>query len=267
MFNVARKQNGRGVRKGARWLLAFWGTVGLGILVDTGCTVTKDNYELMSFFFDGVPDPSTIAGGAARPGDATLMAMVVSHKPFAENKCEACHKTRYRPSRNDGSACLGCHDKVMTQHAWTHGAVAGGACLWCHSPHESARRWLLRGPDRKVCALCHAATLTDGSTVPAHADETMSCVACHFGHGGDNSLMLKPGATATTVAPEAEVERTPVKDPSAPATEDAGQTQSGEEGAGADEKGEPASSDAPAPASDSSATVAPAPTTSPSGSE
>lgn len=185
-----------------RWCVALWSLVAIGIAVDTGCTVTKDNYATLSFFFDGVPDPSTIAGGAAKPGDTTLMAIVSTHQPFAEDKCDACHKTQYRPSRNDGSPCLTCHQAVLTQHNWTHGAVAGGACLWCHSPHESARRWLLRGPDRKVCAQCHAGTLLDSTTVPAHTDENVSCVACHFGHGGDTPLMLKPGATANSVATE-----------------------------------------------------------------
>lgn len=200
MAQSPRNAPRRTPRLSPRWCVALWSVVVIGIGIDTGCTVTKDNYATLSFFFDGVPDPATLAGGAAPPGDATLMAMVSTHRPFAEDKCDACHKTRYRPSRNDGSSCLACHDRVLTEHNWTHGAVAGGACLWCHAPHESARRWLLRGPDRKVCAQCHSATLLSGSTVPAHQDESVSCVACHFGHGGEDALMLKPGATATTIA-------------------------------------------------------------------
>lgn len=185
---------------GARRALAASLAGAMGIAVWCGCTVTKENYATLSFFFDGVPDPSAKGGGPE--GDALIAERVVVHKPFAEEKCEACHKTQYRPSRNDARACLECHDKLMDEHAWTHGAVAGGACLWCHSPHESVRKWLLRGPDRKLCAQCHAPAMLNDSTVPAHADEKLSCLSCHFGHGGDSATMLRPGATATTPAPE-----------------------------------------------------------------
>lgn len=230
MDKVNRNAARRTPRLSPRWCVALWSLVGLGIIVDTGCTVTKDNYATLSFFFDGVPDPNTVAGGAAKPGDATLMAVVSTHAPFAQDKCDACHKTQYRPSRNDGSPCLACHQGVLTQHNWTHGAVAGGACLWCHSPHESARRWLLRGPDRKVCAQCHAGTMLDASAVPAHVDESVSCVSCHFGHGGDDSLMLKPGASATTTAPDDLVyEKSVTIDPTQPAPaagDSAGNTES-----------------------------------------
>lgn len=189
-----------------------------GACVWAGCTVTKTNYKTLSFFFDGVPDPeATLQKGA--PGDTTIAVAVVQHKPFLEEKCEACHKTQYRPSRNDPSACLSCHDKVMNQHEWTHGAVAGGACLWCHSPHESARKWLLRAPDRKLCMQCHSAALLTGDTVPAHADSTSGCVDCHYGHGGKTAVMLKPGATATTKPPPESAEtQQPMPATATPAT-------------------------------------------------
>jgi len=216
MDKVNRNATRRTPRLTPRWCVALWGFVVVGVAIDTGCTVTKDNYETLSLLFDGVPNPNSIAGGASTPGDTSLMAVVSTHQPFAQDKCDACHRTKYRPSRNDGSPCLACHEGVLTQHNWTHGAVAGGACLWCHSPHESARRWLLRGPDRKVCAQCHAGTMLDSATVPAHADENVSCVSCHFGHGGENSYMLKPGASATTTAPDAfEITKSVTIDPTA----------------------------------------------------
>lgn len=205
---------GRGLlrRAAARRTLAAVLVAGAAAAVWCGCTVTKENYATLSFFFDGVPDPSAaIAGGD--PGDQTIAAAVVVHQPFAEEKCEECHKTQYRPSRNDPRSCLGCHDKVVGQHAWTHGAVAGGACLWCHSPHESVRKWLLRGPDRKLCMQCHSATMLTGKTVPAHADEKASCLSCHFGHGGESPLMLRPGASAAAPPPENATQDDPKKQP------------------------------------------------------
>jgi predicted CXXCH cytochrome family protein len=167
-----------------------------------GCSVTKSNYSTWTFFFDGVPDPSAAVG--APGGDQTVAVSVVVHAPFGEEKCESCHRTQYRPQRNDPSACISCHGNVAERLAWTHGAVAGGACLWCHSPHESARRWLLRGPDRQVCMQCHPASTMNGTDVPAHVDPTASCLGCHFGHGGASPTMLRPGATATVIPPPVE---------------------------------------------------------------
>ncbi len=170
----------------------------LGACLWCGCTVTPDNYATLSFFFDGVPDPR-VTGGPG--GDATIALEVVVHAPYAEENCEACHRTNYRPSRNDPGPCLSCHESLKDEHRWTHGAVAGGACLWCHAPHESARKWLLRGPDRNICIQCHTATPLVSTSVPAHMDPTASCLECHYGHGGDDSLMLKPGATAEGAPP------------------------------------------------------------------
>ena len=167
---------------GAALCLAIW----------AGCTVTKKNYSTLSLFFDGVPDPFLPPKGADGPGDSTISASVVVHKPFAEEKCDACHNTQYKPSRNDPRACYTCHEKVAEGHAWVH---------------ESARKWLLRSQDRKLCMQCHAATMLNGNVVPAHADPNFGCIECHFGHGGDTPLMLKPGASrlAPPPTPESEV--------------------------------------------------------------
>lgn len=181
----------RAVRSGATALGVF-ASIAI-VSAWSGCTPTPENYKFLSFFFDGVRDPSAPPPGAAA-GDSTIALEAVVHAPFAQENCEACHKTSYRPSRNDPSACLSCHEDVSKGHAWTHGAVAGGACLWCHSPHESPRKWLMRGPDRKICAQCHAGTLIVDSGVPAHTDPKAGCLECHFGHGGDDPIMLKPGA-------------------------------------------------------------------------
>ena len=174
----------------------------------TSCTVTKSNYPTLSFLFDGVPNPDAPAAGTGKPGDTAIAAIVVEHPPFKEEKCEACHKTQYRPSRNDPSACLTCHKGLTDKHTWTHGAVAGGACLWCHAPHESPRKWLLRNPDRKLCMQCHSATMMNGKDVPAHIDEKAGCLECHFGHGGDDARMLKSGASAHS-PPQASNEPSP----------------------------------------------------------
>jgi predicted CXXCH cytochrome family protein len=160
-------------------LLAAW----------AGCTVTEKNYEVLSFFFDGVPPPE--APGRPGAAGATLSVNSFLHKPYAEENCDACHAGRMRLTRRDSDVCMGCHAGVQTAHARMHGPVAAGACLWCHAPHESAHAPLLRGPDRDVCAKCHTPALLDATGVEAHADRTRSCLECHMGHGGEEPYMLR----------------------------------------------------------------------------
>lgn len=243
MRNGPPQRDHRGLRRvlGSRGAWAALGLAALGVAW-VGCTVTESNYKTLSFFFDGVPDP-TAKAKAGDGSDSTIAAAVISHKPFAEEKCEECHRTQYRPSRNDPSACLKCHDKVMDKNPWTHGAVAGGACIWCHNPHESARKWLLRGPDRKVCAQCHSASMMKTSTVAAHHDPNIGCLECHYGHGGQDALMLRPGASAQ--GPPAGAEGVPAGGtPGAPSKQDAASPRA----TPTDVKPEPAPLPPPAPA-------------------
>src|SRR4051794_36504287 len=61
-----------------------WGVCAIGgvVLLVMGCTPTK-RYAVMSFFFDGVPDPDAAlkAGAAVRGVSGQVMYV---HKPFAE---------------------------------------------------------------------------------------------------------------------------------------------------------------------------------------
>ena len=170
----------------------------VGVAVWGGCTVTPKNYKMLSFFFDGVPDPTALGPGETRGANGVVRdARVWVHKPFAEEKCDACHKTRYRPSKNDGSICLACHEKIPTEHERMHGPVTVGACIWCHTPHESRYPHLLRDSDRKVCSQCHSANILDTTKVAAHADESRGCLECHMGHGGGTGrFMLREAAAA-----------------------------------------------------------------------
>ncbi len=163
----------------------------------SGCTVTRENYKTLSFFFDGVPDPDAPVPGSG-PGIAGTPAVVILHAPYAAENCDACHKTRYRPTRNDSTICFECHAGIRSAYPRMHGPVAAGACLWCHSPHESAYPALFRDADRRVCAQCHTPDLLSSTRVPAHADPARACLECHSGHGGHEPFMLKPAGPAQT---------------------------------------------------------------------
>jgi predicted CXXCH cytochrome family protein len=177
----------RRIRRFAPWVVL------VGAAVWSGCTVTPRNYKVLSFFFDGVPDPSIPPGAVVGRGAGGKPTLVVVHKPFAEERCEECHTTKYRPSKNDSSICLKCHAAALTQYQRMHGPVAAAACLWCHSPHESAQPHLLRSADPKVCLQCHAPAMLESTRVAAHADESRACLDCHSGHGSDRAYILKPG--------------------------------------------------------------------------
>jgi len=167
-----------------------------------GCSVTPRNYKTLSFFFDGVPDPAVSGGPGAAGGSGGKPTFVVTHKPFADEHCDACHRTKYRPTKNDATICLECHAAVQTQYPKMHGAVIATACLWCHNPHESSHPALLRNSDRKVCSQCHTVAMLESTRVPAHADPARGCVECHSGHGSTLPFMLKPGVASPTPTPE-----------------------------------------------------------------
>jgi len=184
----------------AVWLAALILFAGL---LWAGCSVQK-NYRLLSFFFDGVPNPNALPA-AASAGDGTTMRTsptYVAHRPFTEERCDECHGGRLRPGVDDSGMCLKCHADVPNKHPVMHGPVAVVACLWCHVPHESAFASLLKADARQVCAQCHEPGMLGTDTVPAHADGSRSCLECHSGHGGDARFFLHPGhAEAAGAAP------------------------------------------------------------------
>lgn len=157
-----------------------------------GCSVEK-NYDLLSFFFDGVPnpnlsyedDPGTFL---TRPG-----AAIVMHQPFADDNCGACHANpgQLNLSRDDSSICLKCHEETTTQYPFMHGATVGMACLWCHDPHRSPYDSLLRAQAPELCRQCHNPSLTVRPEEIEHIQTETECLNCHYGHGGSSRYFLK----------------------------------------------------------------------------
>jgi predicted CXXCH cytochrome family protein len=165
-----------------------------------GCTSDpQKRYKILSFFFDGVPEPTeTVAGGGVVrkiPGGQPMV--IFAHKPFAEEKCDSCHSggmnALYRqvPESVSSNVCLRCHQEVTSKYAVMHGPVATVECLWCHAPHEANYRWLLRQPAPDVCLQCHTPELLSANP-PEHTMPKSDCLACHSGHGGEQHGLLKP---------------------------------------------------------------------------
>jgi predicted CXXCH cytochrome family protein len=171
-----------------------------------GCT-SESRYRVLSFFFDGVPDPreQVATGGSVRgrlPGGQPMV--VFSHRPFAEDKCDACHAggvtALFRPAPDTvtSDVCLRCHQDVTSQYSVMHGPVSSVECLWCHAPHEANYPWLLRQPAPDVCVQCHTTELL-GPDPPDHKIATVDCFNCHVGHGAEQHGLLKRQITPASM--------------------------------------------------------------------
>jgi len=158
----------------------------------SGCS-PAGRYRTLSFFFDGVPDPSAPVIDTSSAGALRRSPTYSVHQPFAAERCSDCHARRFRLGPQDSGLCLDCHAEVPREQPFMHGPVAAVACLWCHSAHESAYASLLKGPARQVCSSCHEPGLLNVTRVPAHADESRSCLECHQGHGGGGRHFLRAG--------------------------------------------------------------------------
>ena len=159
----------------------------------SGCA-TKENFKDLSFFFDGVPDPSKVGkkGYKSRKGDATAPVSeqhASQHGPYAAKLCEACHnRSTNALVRPIEQLCANCHD-IQLDKKWIHGPLASGGCRVCHLPHTSRYRSLLVSDSRDFCLHCHS--ISDVARNPAHEGADSGCISCHDPHMSDNMYLLR----------------------------------------------------------------------------
>jgi predicted CXXCH cytochrome family protein len=173
------------------------GAVLCGLVGWTGCSVER-HYAMLSFFFDGVPNPNALPVSGASGDPATIRASLTysAHTPYLEGQCVECHGQGFTMSAIDVGVCMNCHGEVPDEHRYMHGPVAVGACLVCHVAHESAYSHLMKSDAQSVCAQCHAPEMLSVERVPEHRDPSVSCLQCHTGHGDDERFMLRDGPLA-----------------------------------------------------------------------
>lgn len=174
---------------------------GLLALLCTQCT-PEQRYRTLSFFFDGVPNPSATPVAATaelsedelpRPIAGPKIEPVSKHKPFAEEKCDDCHAgategTQITPDSR--VLCARCHTTFGKSWTVWHGPAAAWACTECHSGHESENKALLLQPVPQLCAKCHdlgAASFLASNEAHAGKDD---CTRCHNPHGAVNNSLL-----------------------------------------------------------------------------
>ena len=189
-----------------RWWRPISGLIA-GALILIGCATStpQERYQVLSFFFDGVPNPDAPPRRNAGRTDQSGRRTVV-HKPYGDNQCNSCHLNTsdiFSRAQVREDICLTCHAGTPVQYAVMHGPVVNNACQMCHVPHSSALPHLLKQPAPAVCIQCHE---PEGLRLmhKQPLDPGASCIDCHSGHGGSNhSLLLSLASQPPAAAPAA----------------------------------------------------------------
>ena len=155
----------------------------------SGC-MTKSNYKVLSFLFDGVPDPEkAVAAGKKEGGKTAGNPNASVHGPYAAKLCEGCHdRSTNRLVRPLQELCVTCHD-IQLNKKFIHGPLTTGGCRVCHFPHSSPNRFLLVSDSKDFCFYCH--TRSDFERNPAHEGADSRCILCHEPHMSDTRYLLR----------------------------------------------------------------------------
>jgi predicted CXXCH cytochrome family protein len=178
------------LRRGLAALLILLGALALA------CT-PESRHEILSFVFDGVPEPGTVE---ARPPTAAELTtgqeppwrdpfeppqfFASVHQPYRERDCWSCHAPRpfIAALPPDQSMCLPCHGERLVEENWAHGPLRLALCSVCHEPHLSEHVHLERTSQPGLCTVCHGEPDLM-SAVPEHVgQEARRCTDCHDPH-------------------------------------------------------------------------------------
>lgn len=170
-------------------------SVFLAALLITGCAPST-RYKVLSFFFDGVPDPDMVEekgdvlAWKKKGRDKKVERKIYGqHGPFAAKMCEGCHvrgsNALVVPIEQ---LCLNCHT-IQIEKKWIHGPLVAGGCRICHEPHGSGQPYLLVSESERFCLYCH--NERDVLKNPVHSGINEACTTCHDAHASDNEYLLR----------------------------------------------------------------------------
>lgn len=161
-----------------------------------GCEATT-RYKVLSFFFDGVPEPGTetreTSVRASRKEGTTVTKEAGSkykeHGPYAARLCEGCHmRATNALVLPIEELCFKCHS-INLSRKYIHGPLASGGCKICHEPHGSIYPFLLVSEAKNFCIHCHEKAAIEKSEV--HTGTEAQCTYCHDAHSSNYKYLLK----------------------------------------------------------------------------
>jgi len=185
-------------------LILIWVALGgFGLIGINGCS-SAHSHKVLSFFFDGVPEPANDKAASLADSlltrDTTLAASVKTpvkpmgyyHSPYQDKQCASCHDqgSMGKLKAPMPGVCNQCHEDYADKYANLHGPVAGGQCTQCHNPHMSANENLLIRTNNDLCLQCHDAELVMQNNVHKGNPDAL-CLTCHDPHGGANKNNLR----------------------------------------------------------------------------
>ncbi len=172
------------------------------LLLLVACDVKK-NYNILSFFFDGVPNPverintsKTIELDSTKIKRHNLVLKktqpnFIFHKPFKQRKCSKCHNVSkgFSLTKTLPELCYSCHKNFVKKLVFVHGPVDSGYCSKCHHPHKSKNEYMLLKTGKALCLQCH--NRSDVIKNKIHKDlESKGCISCHNPHGSKVKYFL-----------------------------------------------------------------------------
>ncbi len=174
-------------------------------------------YEVLSFFFDGVPDPAAVQIREKAQTDSLMKISQVMqedlknlpgktieknttsfHLPYQQKKCKSCHLSMFsnKLPKPAEELCYDCHPEFSRFPGYTHGPVAVGGCIFCHGAHTTPNPSLLLQKDDDVCLFCHehAGVIKTGEHRLVYGT---GCIRCHNPHYSEDSkfFLRKAGQT------------------------------------------------------------------------
>ena len=155
---------------------------------------------MLSFFFDGVPNPAdavaaddseelsdTPVVGKARPVSTASM-----HPRKGGWACRRCHSSFSNQLKGSvEELCKQCHTRDKFPEGKLHGPLNVGKCTACHDPHRSSQGHLVRLPVPELCMQCHEKKLTFQRIEQHIEDKGSACVRCHNPHASRHSPFLR----------------------------------------------------------------------------
>ena len=161
-----------------------------------GCNTTK-SHKLLSFFFDGVPDPDKAAAeqgvmGAKKDGETVpgAASRYKEHGPYAAKECTGCHmRATNALILPIEELCISCHS-IDVRKKYIHGPLASGDCKVCHQAHGSIYPFLLVSEPKEFCLYCHDRKAIAGKG-GEHKNMEKQCTFCHDAHSSDKEYLLK----------------------------------------------------------------------------